>query len=198
MTIQRQLPNFQRRRAITTVGRLAFASAVPGLLTTGCGFRLRGSVGLPFQSIYLDSPRSSGVAAELSRQLLALQQAQGGTKLVDKPGDAQIVLRVLNEAREKEVLGFSTSGAQRDYQVRLRFKYEVLEGRKASAGDSAGTLQFGERIGEPVELVLRRDVTTIDSQLTAKQEEDVLLYREMQSDIVQQVLTRLSALKLTK
>jgi LPS-assembly lipoprotein len=171
---------------------LIAASLVSSAAATGCGFRLRGSVGLPFQTIYVDAPRTSGVAAELSRQLVALQEAQGGTKLVSKPTEAQIILRVITEAREKEVLGFSTSGAQRDYQVRLRFRYEVLDAKKPLGKE------LGERIGEPTELVLRRDVTTIDSQLTAKQEEDVLLYREMQSDIVQQVLTRLAALKLNK
>jgi LPS-assembly lipoprotein len=178
--------NLSRRQIL-----IAF-SLISSAVATGCGFRLRGSVGLPFQSIYLDAPRTSGVAAEISRQLIALQEAQGGTKLVSKASDAQIVFRVISEAREKEVLGFSTSGAQRDYQVRLRFRYEVLDARKPLGQE------LGERIGEPVELVLRRDVTTIDSQLTAKQEEDVLLYREMQSDIVQQVLTRLAALKLNK
>jgi LPS-assembly lipoprotein len=178
--------NPTRRQILITASLVSSASAV------GCGFRLRGSVGLPFQTIYVDAPRTSGVAAELSRQLVALQEAQGGTKLVSKPAEAQIILRVITEAREKEVLGFSTSGAQRDYQVRLRFRYEVLDSKKPLGKE------LGERIGEPIELVLRRDVTTIDSQLTAKQEEDVLLYREMQSDIVQQVLTRLAALKLNK
>jgi LPS-assembly lipoprotein len=178
--------NNTRRQMFIAIG---LASSAIG---TGCGFRLRGSVGLPFQSIYVDAPRASGVAAELSRQLVALQESQGGTRLVPKAAEAQVILRVINEAREKEVLGFSTSGAQRDYQVRLRFRYEVLDAKKPLGKE------LGERIGEPIELVLRRDVTTIDSQLTAKQEEDVLLYREMQSDIVQQVLTRLAALKLNK
>jgi LPS-assembly lipoprotein len=174
-----------RRNLLIAIGLVTSSAA------TGCGFRLRGSVGLPFQSIFVDAPRTSGVAAELSRQLVSLQQAQGGTKLTSKASEAQVILRVITEAREKEVLGFSTSGAQRDYQVRLRFRYEVLDARKPLGAE------LGERIGEPIELVLRRDVSTIDSQLTAKQEEDVLLFREMQSDIVQQVLTRLAALKFS-
>jgi LPS-assembly lipoprotein len=178
-------PSLVRRGAIAQAAKLLAMGAVSFATASmsGCGFRLRGSVGLPFTSIFVDAPPNSPIANELKGLLRNLQSAAGGSKLANNAKDAQVVVRVLAEAREREVLGFSTTGAQRDYQVRVRFRYETLTSQR-------------DRIGEPIELLLRRDVTTIDSQITARQEEDQLLYREMQSDIVLQVMSRLAALKL--
>jgi LPS-assembly lipoprotein len=174
------------RRSVLTKGTKLFVSGTTLVAATNmsaCGFRLRGSIGLPFSSIYVEAPNNSPIANELKGLLRNLQSSTGGSKLADSAKDAQVVVKVISETREREVLGFSTTGAQRDYQVRVRFRYETLTTQR-------------DRIGEPIELLLRRDVTTIDSQITARQEEDQLLYREMQSDIVLQVMSRLAALKL--
>ena len=90
----------------------------------------------------------------------------------------------MSELNEKEIVGFSTSGRQREYQLRLRLRYVAMDPK-------------GKIIGEETELVLRRDVSTIDSQLTAKQQEDALLIQSMQNDMVQQLLTRIAAIKVT-
>ena len=158
--------------------------AIPAIaLLPACGFKLRGSVALPFDSIFVDSPMGSVVGIEVTRQLRALASAQGATKVLAKPDGAALIVKILSEVNEKEVVGFSTSGRQREYQLRLRLRYVALDAK-------------GKVIGEESELVIRRDVSTIDSQLTAKQQEDVLLYQSMQSDMAQQLLTRISAIKL--
>ena len=148
-----------------------------------CGFKLRGSVALPFDSIFVDSPVGSVVGVEVTRQLRALAAAQGTTKILTKPEGAALTINILSELNEKEVVGFSTSGRQREYQLRLRLRYLALDAK-------------GKVIGEESELVIRRDVSTIDSQLTAKTQEDVLLYQSMQSDMAQQLLTRIAAIKV--
>ncbi|MEN9316603.1 MAG: hypothetical protein RIS35_2996, partial [Pseudomonadota bacterium] len=85
------------------------------------------------------------------------------------------------ETREKEIVGFSSSGRPREYQLRLRFAFRVVDAK----GD--------DRIPY-TQLVLRRDITTTDTQLVAKEQEEVLLYRDMQSDAVQQLMRRLAAM----
>ncbi len=169
------------RRGLLAIGssltRAGFAAITLAALS-GCGFRVRGAIEMPFQTIYLEGIEASPIGQDLNR-ILRLRTSGNG-RVVDNADQAEIILKVLGEAREKEILGFSTTGNQRDYQLRLRFRYELLTNNRA-------------RIGEPVDLMLRRDVNTIESQLSAKQQEDVLLYREMQSDAVQQVLTRLRA-----
>ena len=168
--------------SFTNRRNVLFAIAAMATLPA-CGFKLRGSVALPFDSIFIDSPAGSVVGIEVTRQLRALASAQGTTKVLAKPEGAALIVKILSEVNEKEVIGFSTSGRQREYQLRLRLRYVALDGK-------------GKLIGEESELVVRRDVSTIDSQLTAKQQEDVLLYQSMQSDMAQQLLTRIAAIKL--
>jgi LPS-assembly lipoprotein len=47
----------------------------------------------------------------------------------------------------------------------------------------------------PVEIVQQRDISFNESAVLAKEAEEVLLYRDMQSDIVQQLLRRLAAVR---
>ena len=44
-------------------------------------------------------------------------------------------------------------------------------------------------------LTLKRDIGFNESQVIAKEAEEELLYRDMQSDLVQQILRRMSALR---
>ena len=46
------------------------------------------------------------------------------------------------------------------------------------------------------EILLIRDITATDIEIVSKQQEEELLYREMQSDLVQQLLRRLAAIRL--
>jgi LPS-assembly lipoprotein len=51
----------------------------------------------------------------------------------------------------------------------------------------------GRELVAPGEVVLRRDITFDDSQVLAKEQEEILLVRDMQSDAVQQLLRRIAA-----
>ena len=42
---------------------------------------------------------------------------------------------------------------------------------------------------------LRRNIAVDESQVLAKESEEALLYRDMQADLVQQILRRLAAIK---
>ena len=47
-----------------------------------------------------------------------------------------------------------------------------------------------------IEITLRRDMTYDDTQVLAKESEEALLYEDMKSDAVQQVLRRLSVVQM--
>ena len=83
-----------------------------------------------------------------------------------------------------------------------------LAGRRAEVWAAAWLMLKGYRIlgfrlrtpqgGEPipsVELLQTRDISYNETQALAKEAEEALLYRNMQSDIVQQMLRRLAAVK---
>jgi len=157
--------------------RLLLAGAALGL--AGCGFQLRGSAELPFETLHASFPPNSPTGAEFRRLL----RVQGGTRLVEQPTQAQARLEVLDELREKEIVGFSSSGRPREYQLRLILRYRLLDGRS------------GAEITPRAEILLRREITTTDNQVVAKEREEALLYREMQTDMVQQLLRRLAAVR---
>jgi len=160
--------------------RRALAQAMPSLALAslaGCGFQLRRSAALPFRTLYTGFAPTSAIGAEFRR----LVRVAEDTRLVDDPAEAEARLEVLRELREKEVVGFSSTGRPREYQLRLHFLFRVVD------RDSQPLLA-------PTEIVLRRDITSSDIELVAKQQEEELLYREMESDLVQQLLRRLAAI----
>ena len=157
-----------RRRAL-----LGFAS-----LLAGCGFQLRRSAALPFRTLYAGFASTSAVGAEFQRRVRVAQD----TELVDDPKKAEARLEVLREQREREIVAFSSTGRAREYQLRLRFGFRVVDAQ-------------GRELLPPTELLLTRDIASSDIEIVAKQQEEELLYREMQSDLVQQLLRRLAAIR---
>jgi LPS-assembly lipoprotein len=94
----------------------------------------------------------------------------------------QAVIEIMQELREKSIVGTTATGQVREFQLRLRVKFRVR------------TLQGVELIA-PTEVVLQRDISFNETAVLAKESEEILLYRDMQSDLVQQLLRRVSAIK---
>ncbi len=147
----------------------------------GCGFQLRGAPELAFRSLYINAGETSPIGNELKRNLASL----GSLTLINDPtarDSAEAVLDIVNEAREKTVVGVNTSGQVREFQLRTRLRFRLR------------TPQGKELIG-PTELLLQRDISFNESAVLAKEAEEGLMYRDMQSDIVQQLIRRLAAVK---
>jgi LPS-assembly lipoprotein len=51
----------------------------------------------------------------------------------------------------------------------------------------------GKALIPPTSLTARREYTFDDSQVLGKEQEEALLYRDMQNDLVQQLMRRLAA-----
>jgi LPS-assembly lipoprotein len=167
-----------RRQVLTHCATGLTAAGALGLaaLVQGCGFKLRGATTMSFASLYTNFSQNSPVGADFRRIL----RSQADVALVDEAVKAQLRLIILNDNREREIVGYSATGRPREYQLRQILRYQ-LQDRKAEA------------IGDPVNIIVRRDISTSDAELNAKQQEEELLYKEMQSDIVEQLIRRLSA-----
>lgn len=162
--------------------RIAIALALV-IVLAGCGFHLRGSGGatLPFNTVHVALPDNSALGAELKRHI----RARSGTTVTTDPKAAQAVLDVPLESREKQVLSLNSQGRVREYALLYKVVFRVR--------DAAG-----KELLPPAEIVLKREVSFNEAQVIAKEHEEEMLYREMQSDLVQQVLRRLSALRPPK
>jgi len=139
-----------------------------------CGFQLRGQATLPYDTLYV--PGNSPLVVELKRNVAA----GTNSKLVANEKDAQAILGFTHEAREKVILSFNTSGLVREYQLRYRVGFRLYDAK-------------GRTYIPPNEIQLTRDVSFNEGQVLAKEAEDALLYRDMQTDMVQQILRRLVA-----
>ena len=152
----------------------AAAATILSLALAACGFQLRGTASLPFDTLYMPAA-GGGIALDLKRNI----QSGTRTTIVDDPKKADAVLEFSQEIREKQILSLGANGRVREYQLRYRVGFRVHDGKG------------GEFL--PVNLVqLSRDVTFNDSEVLSKETEELLLYRDMQFDMVQQIMRRLA------
>ncbi|NBT92915.1 MAG: hypothetical protein EBT37_10090 [Betaproteobacteria bacterium] len=132
-----------------------------------------------FETVAVTPERAGGVAAELSRflgdKVRPLSSATG-----QAPPDA--VVDILREAREKVVVGVNASGQVREFQLRLNVRFSVRTPQ-------------GKTLMEPADIYLQRDISFVESAVLAKEAEEVLLFRDMQTDAVQQIVRRMAAIK---
>jgi LPS-assembly lipoprotein len=142
----------------------------------GCGFELRRPARVSFRSIALTgfAPRSP-LAEELKRTLL--QQVQ----VLESVEKADVVLQALDDQREKSVVASTAAAQVRELQLRLKFNFRVRT-------------PGGRELIPLAELLVSRDLSYSETQALAKEHEETELYREMQSDVVAQVLRRLASL----
>jgi LPS-assembly lipoprotein len=117
------------------------------------------------------------MGVELERAIRTTQ-----TRVVPAAEEAQAVLQVVSQGREKQILTLSAAGRVSEYRLIYRVGFRVRD----KAGRDLMPLQ---------QLELRRELTFDATRTLAKESEENLLYRDMQTDAVQQILRRMAAAK---
>ena len=154
------------------------AALVAGLIGAACGFHVRGQATLPFATLHVEG--STPLAVELRRNITA----GTGTRLVDAAKNADATLGFTQELREKVILSLDSAGRVREFQLRYRVGFRLTDAK-------------GRDFMPASEIMLTRDISFNDAQILAKESEETLLYRDMQTDLVQQIVRRLAAAKLS-
>ena len=142
-----------------------------------CGFKLRGTQSFAFDSIAVEANPAGAVTTELRKALSSRLFVNRAPPLV-----AQVTLELLQEALERAVAGVNAAGQVRELQLRIRVKFRLRNAR-------------GKDLIEETEILQQRDISFSESAVLAKEVEEALLYKNMQADIVQQLLRRLAAVK---
>lgn len=148
------------------------------LLLSACGFQLRGAYPLPFDTIYIGLPETAELRALLKRSIAAGSSA----RVVDTEKEAQATLMVLGDAPVKTIVSLNAAGRAREFQLVRTFSFRVA--------DKSGHDWLPQN-----QIVIRRDITFSDDLVLSKESEEVLLWRDIQNDLVQQILRRLAAAK---
>nr|WP_217345624.1 LPS assembly lipoprotein LptE [Noviherbaspirillum sp. L7-7A]MBV0879929.1 hypothetical protein [Noviherbaspirillum sp. L7-7A] len=151
------------------------------LLLAACGFKLRGTGPqdpLPFSTIFLGFAETSPVGVQLRRYL----NATGNVRVAKTREEADAILEVIREGREKQILSLNSQGRVREYNLFYRLNFRVVD-------------RQGRQLLAPNEVLIRRVQSYNEAQALAKEVEEAQMYQEMQADLVQQVLRRISAIK---
>lgn len=162
-----------RRRSL-----LRGVALLPLLALDACGFHLRGQASLPFDSLFVEAPENSTFGSQLRRYLSSASR----TRLTVRREDAQAILQVLGETQEKVILSLSGGGRVREYQLRYKVRFRLRD-------------QQNRDWMAPGEILLTREYTYDDQLLLAKESEEILLYKDMRQDAVQQMMRRLTLAK---
>ena len=159
--------------------RIIFALTLAAVVA-GCGFQLRGTLSsnLPYKTLFIALPETADVRIWMQRYI----NATGQTKIVDSAKDAEAVFQQLQDSRIKTILSVNAQGRVREYRLTLDYRFRLVDNK-------------GRELVGPNEINLSRDITYDDSTVLAKDLEESLLWRDMNNDLVNQIIRRLSIIK---
>ncbi len=169
--------------------KLSILVLLIGLLAA-CGFKLRGSAELPgyklpFATIFLSLAPTSEFYAQVKR---TIEASSPGTRVVDIK-EAEAILTVLGDSSQKIILSLNAAGRTVEFRLLRTFSFRV------SANVAPGSAVPPIEYIPPTTLTVRRDITFSDDLVLSKESEEALLWRDMQSDLVQQLMRRLATAK---
>lgn len=157
---------------------LSLLATSMALGVAGCGFALRTAPNFAFKSLFSPFAERSLLGTELKRSL----ESGGKVRVITdvrQIDQADVILDVLQDQREKTVVAVNASGQVREFQLRIRFQFKLRSSK-------------GKELIPASEILQKRDISFNESAVLAKETEEGLLYREMQSDIIQQIMRRLA------
>ena len=169
-----------RPAAWTGLRRALWVVPLAGMLAlAGCGFQLRGSANLPFDTVFVNTAVNSPLGNEIKRNI----RAGTATAVIDDPKAAAAQFQLLSEVRGKEILSYNSAGRVREYRLLYTVRFQVTDGK-------------GRDFIPATTIALRREISFNESAILANDAEEGLMYRDMQSDVVQQILRRMAAIKV--
>jgi LPS-assembly lipoprotein len=155
--------------------RVFLMMGLPAALA-GCGFELRRAPVFPFKSIAV--PASSAFAVQVKRNLRAAGTVE--VLAAEQAREAEAVLDILGETRESVVISTNAAGQVREMELRFTVRFRVRD-------------KSGRELLAPTAIAQSRDVTYSETVALAKEDEIAFLYRDMETDIAQQLLRRITA-----
>jgi LPS-assembly lipoprotein len=148
---------------------------------SGCGFELRQPPRYAFATLFSSIPIASPFGVKLKRDL----ESSGQVEVISDPRQierADVIFDQLYELREKVVVGRTSTGAIREFQLRLRYRFRVRS-------------KNGIELIPDTEIVLNRDISFNETGALSKESEEALLYKDMENDLVVQLQRRLAAIR---
>jgi LPS-assembly lipoprotein len=165
-----QTPSLDRR---AWLGALI---ALPTLFTTACGFRLRGSVSIPYKVIAI-----TGVPSPLLRSDLEMIILTGSdSKVANNAKDADLILEIISEVNSREILAYNAAGQISAYRLNSRVAFQAID-------------QNGVDVVPESEIYVTRDMDFSVSTVLATDVQQQQFTNAMRMDLSLQILRRIAA-----
>jgi LPS-assembly lipoprotein len=131
--------------------------------------------------MYTNMAEASVFGQLLKRNLKAINNLEiiTDTREIER---AQVILELNQEAQEKVVLSKSSTGTVREYVLRFRVRFRLRT-------------RDGYELIPDTELVQEREISFSETAALSKESEEQLLYKDMRSDLAQQLIRRLAAVR---
>ncbi|UVH56897.1 LPS assembly lipoprotein LptE [Variovorax paradoxus] len=165
---------------------LGLTAAGASLGLAGCGFELRKAPVFAFKTLQVSG--NSAMINQIRRELRATGTVTVVTPDTTTAGGsspapaADVVLEILSEDRNRIVISTNSAGLVRELQLQLKVRF-----RLRTPG--------GKDLLPATDVSQTRDLSFNETNALAKEGEADLLFRDMQSDIAQQLMRRLAAVK---
>ena len=157
---------------------LRFSVLIAAMALAACSFHLRGQEGMPFDTIYLEAANpNTDMIKELRRSLEVNK-----VKMVDNAQQADVILDIVSENPDKQILTLDNSGRVNEFELFYRVSLRAYDLKKQ------------EWIPAEV-FMLRRDFPYDDNNVLAMEAAEDLLNQSMRTEMVQQIVRRLSRSK---
>lgn len=148
-------------------------------LLAGCGFQLRGTQHAAYHTLFLSS---GGLDSGLEREIRTSLTQEAQLTLVSQPEKADVIVYVSPLIRSKQILTLNAQGTVSQFTLYSRLNFR--------ATDNAGN-----EILNPTNVSVSRLFNYNDVQILAKTSEEQVMVRDMQQELVRQMLNRIVTLK---
>ena len=142
-----------------------------------CGFRMKGTSPLPFDSLYTNIAENSAFGANMRRAIVA---SSPHTRFVSDPTAADARLIQLSNSRTRREISLDASGQVEEYELNLIFVFQLTDGQ-------------GRLVLPPTTLQASREIPYDADDSQAKESEINMIFNGMQESLVARVVRRLSA-----
>jgi len=159
--------------------RIKLLFLVIAITLSSCGFKLKGSYEIPYQTIYLQAAEESRVGRIIKRKI----QRKSNIEIVQTLSAAEATINILEEVSTRAVAVLSNVGSVDEYELIYTVRYRIGPGQNSSS------MQEGQ-------IVLRRKITHSDLDIAAKSNEEDVLINDMASEAATGILVRLSRTKI--
>jgi LPS-assembly lipoprotein len=163
-------PSLSRR---TWLGALI---ALPTLFTAACGFKLRGSVSIPYRVIAIAGAPSPLLRSDLEMIILT----GSDSKIANNAKDADLILEIISEVNSREILAYNAAGQISAYRLNSRVAFQATD-------------QNGVDVVSESEIYVTRDMDFSVSTVLATDVQQQQFTNAMRMDLSLQILRRISA-----